>query len=153
MGTSDHKPERPDEKERVHRLRGFVEPSRLGGLYGRGPFMGPNRVWIRRQEEGGLAMSRSLGDHKLVKVGVIPDPEISKHQVRPGKDKFIVLGSDGIWEHLDNQQVVACAQKYMEGPNPDPKKASEALCDLARKQWMAQGGGYVDDITAVVVGL
>eukprot|EP01050_Picozoa_sp_SAG11_P006755 SAG11_NODE_538_length_8664_cov_5.830590_8_plen_114_part_00 len=43
--------------------------------------------------QGGLAMSRSLGDHKLVKVGVIPDPEISRHQVRPGKDKFIVLAS------------------------------------------------------------
>jgi hypothetical protein len=43
--TSDHKPERPDEKARVTRLRGFVEPSRLGGLHGRGPFS-PGRHWL-----------------------------------------------------------------------------------------------------------
>ena len=45
--------------------------------------MGPHRVWIRRQQEGGLAMSRSLGDHKLMKVGVIPDPEITKVRSTP----------------------------------------------------------------------
>eukprot|EP01050_Picozoa_sp_SAG11_P006754 SAG11_NODE_538_length_8664_cov_5.830590_7_plen_55_part_00 len=54
---------------------------------------------------------------------------------------------------MDNQKVVQLAAKYMHNANPDPKKASEVICDHARKAWMTQGGGYIDDITAVVVGL
>ena len=32
-------------------------------------------------------------------------------------------------------------------------KAAAAVSDAARKQWGIQGGGYVDDITTVVVKL
>ena len=43
--------------------------------------------------------------------------------------------------------VVDVAQKH----NKDPKAASDAIVAEARKQWQVNGGGYIDDITAVVM--
>ena len=47
---------------------------------------------------GGLAVSRSIGDHSMRSIGVIPEPVITTHTVRPGTDAFLILASDGIWE-------------------------------------------------------
>lgn len=57
-----------------------------------------------------------------------------------------MLASDGVWEHLNNQQVVDIAKKHK-----DPKQASDAIVSEARKQWQTKGCGYIDDITAVVM--
>ena len=43
--------------------------------------------------------------------------------------------------------MVDVAHKY----NKDPKAASDAIVAEARKQWQVNGGGYIDDITAVVM--
>ena len=98
------------------------------------------------------------------------------------KDKFVILASDGVWEHMSNQEVrctpkpkpcharisfghrqrlhkpilnltlgvqaVDVASKYK-----DPKVASEAIVQAARKRWQQRGNGYMDDVTAVVVRL
>lgn len=146
--SRDHKPDDRREMERIHGLGGFCEPSRAGP---RGPYMGPSRAWVRRQQEGGLAMSRSLGDHRLKKVGVISDPEFKRVPLNK-QDKFVVLASDGVWDHLENRRVVDVVARHIDEHN-GAAKAAEALADAARKQWMLRGGGYVDDITAVVVKL
>eukprot|EP01047_Picozoa_sp_COSAG01_P024908 COSAG01_NODE_1555_length_9928_cov_20.399837_1_plen_148_part_00 len=52
--SKDHKPDDRRERERIHGLGGFCEPSRAGP---RGPFMGPSRAWVRRQQEGGACMT------------------------------------------------------------------------------------------------
>jgi len=49
-------------------------------------------------------MSRSLGDTVAHSVGVISNPEV-KHFTVGVEDKFIVMGSDGVWEFLQNEQV------------------------------------------------
>ena len=112
-----------------------------------GKFMGPARVWTKKQIQGGLAVSRSFGDLAMASAGVTPDPEIKKATLTQ-KDKFVVLASDGVFEHLSNQQVVDIAGKHT-----DPRAASEAVVSEARKQWQKKGQGYVDDITALVVKL
>lgn len=33
------------------------------------------------------------------------EPSISMHELRP-QDQFIIFASDGLWEHLSNQQAV-----------------------------------------------
>jgi hypothetical protein len=45
-------------------------------------------------------------------------------------------------------QAVDVASKYK-----DPKVASEAIVQAARKRWQQRGNGYMDDVTAVVVRL
>jgi serine/threonine protein phosphatase PrpC len=76
--SMDHKPERQTEYERITRSNGFVEPSRAFG----GRYVGPARVWAVKQQVGGLAVSRAIGDTNLNSVGVIPTPEVIKEQVR-----------------------------------------------------------------------
>ena len=141
--SDDHKPDREDEKQRILRNRGAVEPIR--GFNGR--FVGPCRVWTQKQVAGGLAVSRAFGDFSMEKAGVVADPEIRQTKLS-SSDKFLVLASDGVWEHMSNQQVVDLAKKHK-----DPKAASDAIVAEARRQWTTKGCGYIDDITAVVMNL
>eukprot|EP00736_Rhodelphis_marinus_P010747 Rmarinus@m.13799 len=143
--TRDHKPDREDERQRIIRAGGGVEPVRAFN----GQYMGPHRVWAKKQLAGGLAMSRAIGDTNMHNYGVTSEPEVVRHRVG-GNDRFIVLGSDGVFDHLSNDQVMEIVAR-----NPDPKKASDVIVQQARKQWQRVNGpgGYVDDITAVVMKL
>eukprot|EP00049_Salpingoeca_infusionum_P014073 m.262221 g.262221 ORF g.262221 m.262221 type:complete len:114 (+) comp15588_c0_seq1:31-372(+) len=65
-----------------------------------------------------------------------------------GSEQFLILGSDGVWDHMTNEEAVALTAKY-----DTPQAASHAIVKEARKRWMQRGGGYIDDVTAVVVFL
>lgn len=66
----DHKPTRPDEKDRILKSGGKIEK-----LVHDGVPVGPFRVWI--DEEGpGIAMTRSLGDLTAKKIGLMAEPEV-----------------------------------------------------------------------------
>lgn len=41
-------------------------------------------------------MSRTIGDTKAETIGVVCTGEITVHEIDKEKDKFIVIGSDGI---------------------------------------------------------
>ncbi len=58
--------------------------------------VGPYRIWA--DDEGpGIAMSRTLGDLQAKKIGLISEPEIQHIELNK-QDKFIVIGSDGVWD-------------------------------------------------------
>eukprot|EP00949_MAST-11_sp_MAST-11-sp1_P004292 g4292.t1 len=142
----DHKPEKLQEKQRIMKMNGRVEPTR--GQHGN--FMGPPRVWIRPQLIGGLAVSRAFGDTGYRCVGVTSVAEVTCRRLIP-PDKFVILGSDGIWDVLTNQEVVAIANDALRrGANP--QMAARAVVNEARGLWKVKGGGmYIDDITAVLI--
>lgn len=137
--SKDHKPDSASERERISRAGGYVEPTLIGSS-----FQGPHRVWLRRQTDGGLAVSRSLGDTALEPAGVVPHPDVIKQTVTSA-DKFVVMASDGVWDQLSNDQVVAIASMH-----DDPRNASTAIVKEARRRW-ERDGSYVDDITAMVI--
>ena len=56
-------------------------------------------------------MSRSIGDLVAASVGVIHEPETLQYGVT-AEDKFIVIGSDGIFEFLSNEEVVKIVVPY-----------------------------------------
>ena len=116
-----------------------MEPTLVGNS-----FQGPHRVWRRRQVDGGLAISRSIGDTALESAGVVPQPDVLKLPVT-SHDKFLVMASDGVWDQLSNEQVVAIASQH-----DDPRVASTAIVKEARRRW-ERDGAYVDDITAMVI--
>jgi len=62
---------------------------------------GPQRIWNKKMDTPGLAMSRSIGDFFAHTLGCICDPEISSKEI---EDEFniIVLATDGVWEVLTN---------------------------------------------------
>lgn len=90
--TSDHKPNRPDEKKRVQDLGGSVV------------FWGVWRV------EGILAVSRAIGD-RMLKPFVIAEPEVKEHK-RTSSDWFLIVASDGVWDTITNEDAAAIAMKH-----------------------------------------
>jgi serine/threonine protein phosphatase PrpC len=80
-------------------------------LDGSGDYVGPARVWLGHEASPGLAMSRSMGDTVGAQAGVISTPEIIEFELRQN-DKFIILGTDGLWEFLDNQLCVDLVGEY-----------------------------------------
>lgn len=63
------------------------------------------RVWGKNSQSPGLAMSRSIGDDLATSLGVSSTPDVG-YQVLTENDRYIVMGSDGIWEWLSNEQVM-----------------------------------------------
>jgi len=98
--TIDHKPYRESEKERIIRAGGKIEKSAYEDRE-----VGPLRVWKADEEIPGIAITRSLGDLVAHTIGVSHDPEIT-YKFKDDTDKFIVLGSDGVWDVMSSAEAV-----------------------------------------------
>ena len=127
--SRDHKPNEADESSRIALSGGRVEAYQ--DEHGN-PF-GPSRVWLKHQNIPGLAMSRAIGDKVASSVGVIAEPEILEFEVT-GEDRFIVVGSDGVFEFLSNEDVVKMVVPYWR--RDDPEGAAEVLAREARCAWL-----------------
>eukprot|EP00899_Mesostigma_viride_P012184 jgi/Mesvir1/20967/Mv08034-RA.1 len=133
--TKDHKPDTLGERLRIYRKGGFV--NQVNG-------QGPKRV--NDIDTGGLSMSRSIGDRIVGAYGVIPDPSCSQHKVTED-DKFLILATDGLWEHFSNEEVVSWVAKYVENCC-----VSKAIAEAAQERSSARSNcDYVDDTTVLVV--
>ena len=143
--TKDHKPNLPEEKERIISSGGKVEPYKDNF----GNFAGPDRVWKKEGDIPGLAMSRSFGDEIGHEVGVIVNPDIQEYEF-VNEDKFIVLASDGIWEFISNEEVINIVKDFY--LNNDIKGAVEFLYKEASKRWIMEEE-IIDDITVILVFL
>ena len=71
----------------------------------------------------GLAVARSLGDELMKVYGVAPTPTVTSLDMTP-RDRCLVLGSDGLYEFLTNEDVVRLAQQH--------RKAMEAILSATR---------------------
>ncbi|XP_059429847.1 probable protein phosphatase 2C 24 [Corylus avellana] len=100
--SSDHKPDRPDELNRIQAAGGRV-------IYWDGP-----RVL------GVLAMSRAIGDNYL-KPYVSCEPEVSVTD-RTAEDDCLILASDGLWDVVSNETACGVARMCLRG------KAHAPLC-------------------------
>ena len=127
--SRDHKPNETDESSRIYASGGRVEAYQDD----HGNPFGPSRVWLKNQNIPGLAMSRSFGDKVASSVGVICEPEILEFDLTCD-DKFIVLGSDGIFEFLNNEDVVKLVVPYWR--RNDVEGAAEVLAKEAKSAWM-----------------
>ncbi|KAK1432607.1 hypothetical protein QVD17_09504 [Tagetes erecta] len=137
-----------------------------------------HNVW---RVKGLIQISRSIGDVYLKKAEfnreplyakfrlrdpirrpiLSSDPSISVHEIQP-HDQFLIFASDGLWEHLSNQEAVDIVQN-----NPHNGSAKRlvkaALQEAAKKREMRYSDlkkiergvrrHFHDDITVVVVFL
>lgn len=143
--SRDHKPDDEDEGKRIIACGGRIAAYQdEAGLP-----LGPARVWLRDQDIPGLAMSRSLGDMVAASAGVICIPEILEMDLR-STDKFIVIGSDGLYEFMSNADTVRLVVPFWE--KNDLHGACAALAAEARNRWISQEE-VIDDITCVVIFL
>ncbi|GKV08048.1 hypothetical protein SLEP1_g19735 [Rubroshorea leprosula] len=93
--SSDHKPDRPDELQRIQAAGGRV-------IYWDGP-----RVL------GVLAMSRAIGDNYL-KPYVSCEPEVTITERTP-EDDCLILASDGLWDVVSNDTACGVARVCLKG--------------------------------------
>ena len=113
-------------------------------------------------------MTRTLGDLQAKKIGLISEPEIESIELNPLYDKFIVIGSDGIWDVMSSAEVTGFLHQHIDGNEAAREGAAEALVLEARSRWEDMnknkkknaGIGDVpylkfgcDDITAVIAFL
>ncbi|KAM7492004.1 hypothetical protein LguiA_034925 [Lonicera macranthoides] len=96
--SSDHKPDRPDELQRIEEAGGRV-------IY-----------WDGARVLGVLAMSRAIGDNYL-KPYVIPEPEVTVTD-RTVEDEFLILASDGLWDVVSNETACGVAMMCLRGQKP-----------------------------------
>eukprot|EP01094_Clydonella_sp_ATCC50884_P009018 TRINITY_DN18550_c0_g1_i1.p1 TRINITY_DN18550_c0_g1~~TRINITY_DN18550_c0_g1_i1.p1 ORF type:complete len:409 (-),score=151.89 TRINITY_DN18550_c0_g1_i1:658-1884(-) len=138
--SEDHKPDRPDERQRIEAQGGMVQQATLFGKH-----MGPYRVYTGRRT-GGLAVSRGLGDAHLKNNRlVIAEPEIKHFRLTP-TDEFMVLATDGLWDVFSNQQACDFVRKFYNGSSrTDPEEVADLLVNEALKQ------GSLDNVTALIV--
>lgn len=85
--TSDHHPDRDDERARIEHAGGFVLD------------------WDIPRVNGILAVSRAIGDVSLKRYGVIAEPEIIGWRWITVKDMYLMVASDGVFESLTSESV------------------------------------------------
>ncbi|XP_046512353.1 protein phosphatase 1K, mitochondrial isoform X2 [Equus quagga] len=122
--TTDHTPERKDEKERIKKCGGFIAWNSVG----------------QPHVNGRLAMTRSLGDLDLKTSGVIAEPETKRINLHHADDSFLVLTTDGINFMVNSQEICDFVNQCH-----DPSEAAHAVTEQAIQY------GTEDNSTAVVV--
>ena len=139
----DTKPEIPEEKERILNMGGVVR--KIINKYGQEA--GPYRVWAKNKDYPGLAMSRSLGDFSGKRIGVISEPEFIEC-ILSIYSKFIVICSDGVWEFLNNEDVMNLGKKFYLQNNP--RGFCKELIEKSIRYWRREDN-VIDDITVVAI--
>ncbi|KAG6583354.1 putative protein phosphatase 2C 25, partial [Cucurbita argyrosperma subsp. argyrosperma] len=128
--TSDHRPSREDERQRIESTGGYVD-------------MCNNGVW---RVQGSLAVTRGIGDAHL-KRWVIAEPETRAIRIEP-RHEFLILASDGLWDKVSNQEAVEIAHPLCVGTEKaQPLVACKKLVELSISR------GSVDDISVVLIQL
>ncbi|XP_001659319.2 probable protein phosphatase CG10417 [Aedes aegypti] len=134
----DHKPEDQVEFERIQKAGG--------------------RVTLDGRVNGGLNLSRAIGDHgyKMNKK-VRPEeqmisalPDIKKITIEP-EDEFMVLACDGIWNFMTSDDVVEFVQERIADPTKKLTDICEEMFDYCLAPHTKGDGTGCDNMTAIIV--
>lgn len=162
--TIDQKPNLETELKRILAHGGVVSKATntVGEPYG------PYRVFQKSKPIPGLAMSRSLGDVAAKQVGVIADPIVEFFPLVNFKDQFIVIASDGVWDTIENNDVVnfvetfrgQCSNFVIEHKDLELSQKNctiaRLLAEEARFRWLGEcieQDVMIDDISVLVIEL
>ncbi|CAH8313391.1 unnamed protein product [Eruca vesicaria subsp. sativa] len=127
--SSDHRPSRDDERERIETTGGYVDTF--------------NGVW---RIQGSLAVSRGIGDAHLKK-WVIAEPETKMLRIDE-EHEFLILASDGLWDKVSNQEAVDIARPFCVGTEVKPLLlACKKLVNLSASR------GSSDDVSVMLIPL
>ncbi len=121
--THDHRPDCAKEREAVEHRGGEI---------------------VRERVQGVLGVSRALGDREL-KSYITAEPSVFCGPVSESSE-FLILGTDGLWDHVDNQEAVELVRLAL-----DEKRGIHAACRGLVE--LARANRSRDDISVLVVEL
>jgi serine/threonine protein phosphatase PrpC len=140
----DHSFSRADECKRIQETSKGEIVIGAGNMMRVMPGGGFPREEIKRRALA-LNMTRAIGHPVLSQYGVSPEPEFSTTAVAPG-DR-LVLGSDGLWDVVENDEVaLLCSYRS------SASKCAQALLNIARDKYSRnrQQHGRADNTTIIV---
>jgi serine/threonine protein phosphatase PrpC len=154
--SSDHKPNRPDESERIRRSGGFVgrtqiEAEELSNANACDKFLIKMVNYFRlyrypyRVYPGGLAVSRSIGDLEIKNSGlIVAEPETIRRRLTV-QDEFLILACDGLWDVMTNAQAVELVREFRRTQGNHPTRCAKHLVFEAYRR------NSTDNVTAICV--
>ena len=138
-----HKPSDAEEKKRILENGGEIHP-----YYDQdGFFEGPDRIYVKGKTYPGLSLSRSIGDLEGKKIGIISEPEIIVRKIEENY-KFIILGSDGLWDVISAYDASRIVRPYFNKGDIDG--ACKILLKKAEAVWK-KNNEERDDITIIII--
>ncbi|ELR15481.1 protein phosphatase 2C domain containing protein [Acanthamoeba castellanii str. Neff] len=120
--SKDHRPEDPEEKERIEALGGRVvtlpqDAPRLNGT---------------------LSVSRGFGDFDLQPC-LSPDPFINIVPISPD-DRYLILGCDGLWDEVEEEKVGELLTKWRKQIKEQAQQREEDQARLRRMTSSSSNG-------------
>ncbi len=120
--SHDHKPNVPEERARIEALEGGKEKIYYDGSDWR---------------VVDLSLSRALGDLEAHPY-VTQMPQVYRYRIHP-EDKYLVVACDGVWDVMDNQEVIDLLKSNMKKTN-----LAKVIADKALEK------GSTDNVTVIV---
>ncbi|KAK6916742.1 PPM-type phosphatase-like domain [Dillenia turbinata] len=138
-------------KHNVWRVKGLIQVSRsIGDVYLKKAEFNREPLYVK------FRLSEPLKRPILS-----AEPSISVHQLQP-HDQFVIFASDGLWEHLSNQEAIDIVQNHPHSGSAR-RLVKAALQEAAKKREMRYSDlkkidrgvrrHFHDDITVIVVFL
>ena len=91
---------------------------------------------------GTLMITRSIGDKDMKEVGVIATPSVKKVEINNEDDKYIIIGSDGLWDVVKEERMKTIGNENVSAEVLSKKLVSEAI-----------EGGSIDNVSCIVIKL
>lgn len=138
-------------KHNVWRVKGLIQISRSIG-----------DVYLKKPEYNRTPLHSKFRLRETFKKPILTsEPAIAIHQIQPS-DQFVIFASDGLWEHLSNQEAVELVQRSPRN-GIARRLVKAAMQEAAKKREMRYSDlkkiergvrrHFHDDITVVVVFL
>lgn len=125
----------------VNRLHSFQDPSertrvdRMGGVVKNGRL------------NGGINLSRAVGDFKYAPYGMIGTPDI--YEVDLSEWEYLVFGTDGIFDYVTPAEIQLILYQ-----DTSLTEKGFLIMNKAQKKWIQHTGArYCDDITVIIIPL
>jgi len=131
----DHRTDNCLETERIVQCGGEVTQAKRSRLK-------HSRIYLKDTLVPGLSLTRSLGDSIVASIGVTAEPDLGVLTLSDN-DKFVLVGTRGLWEVMDSIEAVRLAAETYE---QSAETVPELLVQEAQRRWKARGL-LIDDVT------
>jgi len=147
--SEEHKLGNPNEKKRIKEADHTVETETI---------LQDGKRYQLTRVDGQIAVSRAIGDGDFKdgdgppeKQAITCVPDVYERDVKPA-DQFLVLACDGVWDVMENQEVVDFINKLLSKAKTVTDDLLSQICEQLTNH-AVNNKGSPDNVTAIIVVL